>query len=210
MKIFFEEALELLKKGSIVGLPTETVYGLATRYDLKESIEDLYVLKGRPSYKPLTVNLASGEEIFVFLREEVEGLDELMDSFWPGPLTLVVPIKENAILPIVTNNLPFCGFRIPDFEVTRQIIKEVGPIVLPSANISGEKEALSREDIEKAFGENFPVVDGGESKLGVPSTVIIYKEKRWWIVREGVLSPKQLSDVLGYSVLNQGELLCRN
>lgn len=198
--ISIQDAIELLKKGSIVALPTETVYGLAVRYDSKEGIEALYELKGRPKQKPLTINIYEPEEIRRFINSEPEGLDLLIKSYWPGPLTLVLDVKESLILPIVTNGDKTCGFRVPDHELTRAVIKEAGPIVLPSANLSGHMPAVDAEGIRREFHNKVPILDGGVCRIGVASTVLVFLQGQWKILREGAVSAESLRALLGYEL----------
>ena len=196
--ISFQEATELLKQDAIVALPTETVYGLAVKYSSQKGIEALYDLKGRSKQKPLTINLYTAEDINQFIQYEPEGLQLLMSSYWPGPLTLVIDVKEEFILPIVRNGDKTCGFRVPDHKLTREIIKEVGPIVLPSANLSGNVPATEATQIKLEFNDRVPVLDGGVCRIGVASTVLAFLEGRWQILREGAISKETLRDLLGY------------
>lgn len=192
MLISFEEALTLLNSEDVVALPTETVYGLAVKYDSQKGIEKLYSMKGRPETKPLTVNLYQSEDLKKFLKTTPPGLEKLMKHFWPGPLTIVLEVKEDLILPIVRSGGSTCGFRIPDHELTRKLIQAVGPIVLPSANLSGMPAAVNREQIEKDLGEKIPILDGAPCRLGIASTVIVFDKGEWKILREGALSKKEL------------------
>jgi L-threonylcarbamoyladenylate synthase len=192
MLVSFEEALALLKREDVVALPTETVYGFAVKYDSQKGIEKLYAMKGRPETNPLTINLYQSEDLKRFLKYTPPGLDKLMKCCWPGPLTIVVEVKEELILSIVRSGGSTCGFRIPDNELTRNLIQAVGPVVLPSANLSGMPAAINREQIEKDFGERIPVLDGTSCRLGIASTVIAFDQGEWKILREGTLSKEEL------------------
>ena len=207
--ISFQEATQLLKQEAVVALPTETVYGLAVKYNSQKGIEALYDLKGRPKQKPLTINLYSADDIRQFIAYEPEGLQLLMKRYWPGPLTLVVEVKQETILPIVRSGDKTCGFRVPDHTLTREIIKEVGPIVLPSANLSGNMPAKEATQIKVEFKDKVPVLDGGVCKIGIASTVLAFIEGRWQILREGVISRENLKAILGYEpciiLSSQGE-----
>jgi L-threonylcarbamoyladenylate synthase len=194
--ITLEEAIVFLQQGQVVALPTETVYGLAARYDSPQAIENLYHLKGRPKHKALTVNLYSAEQIRPFLLHEPKGLNELMQAYWPGPLTLVVDIREHMILPDVRSRGGSCGFRVPDHPLTRAVIRAVGPIVLPSANLSGKPAAKSAQEIE--LSSSVPILDGGACILGIESTVLAYKKGGWVILREGAISKNSLQHILSH------------
>lgn len=201
--ITLEKAIVLLQQGQVVALPTETVYGLAARYDSPQAIENLYQLKGRPKHKALTVNLYSAEQIRPFLLYEPKGLNELMQAYWPGPLTLVVDIRENMILPDVRSGGVSCGFRVPDHPLTRSVISEVGPIVLPSANLSGKPAAKSAQDIELSCA--VPILDGGTCALGIESTVLAFKKGAWVILREGAISKNSLQQILDHQSITYKE-----
>jgi L-threonylcarbamoyladenylate synthase len=195
--VSIEETIALLKEGKVVAIPTETVYGLAVRYDLQESIEALYALKGRPKQNPLTINLYEAKDIQPFIADQPEGLPLLIERYWPGPLTIVVKVKKESILPIVRDGGETCGFKVPSHEWTREILKEVGPLVIPSANLSGKPAATQASQIEKEFQGKVPILDGGESEIGIASTVVAFIENRWHVLREGSISKKDLKDVLG-------------
>lgn len=197
-----EEAIALLNNEHVVAVPTETVYGLAARYDSRKAIDALYLLKGRPKEKALTVNLHSAEEIKKFLLKSPAGLDELMRRYWPGPLTLVVPIQEKKILADLRGGRAMCGFRVPDHPLVRDVIRRVGPLVLPSANFSGESPATDARQVYTAFGANIPILDGGPCKIGVASTVLMTKEGAWEILREGAISKESLTHILDVVACN--------
>ncbi|MEI8300147.1 MAG: L-threonylcarbamoyladenylate synthase [Chlamydiota bacterium] len=196
MLVSFEEALRLLQQEDVVALPTETVYGLAVKYDSQKGIEKLYTMKGRPEQKPLTVNLYKAQDLKKFLKTSPPGLEKLVKHFWPGPLTIVLEVKEDLILPIVRSGGSTCGFRIPDHTLTRQLIEVLGPVVLPSANLSGMPAAINREQIEKDFGEKIPVLDGRDCRIGIASTVIVFDKGKWKILREGAISQEELDLIL--------------
>jgi len=209
MFLTVSQAVDFLKGEKIIALPTETVYGLACLYNSKKAIEALYELKGRPSNKAMTINLAQSKEITTFLAKDIPGLSTLIEAFWPGPLTVVVPIKKDIVLPEMCGGKNLCGFRVPDHPLTLSVLKEVGPIVLPSANMSGEPPATSAREVCAIFGEHFPVLDGGESLLKIASTVLIFQEDRWWIARSGVITKQSLAMLLDYEPQQLGDLLCQ-
>ncbi|MBM3191504.1 MAG: threonylcarbamoyl-AMP synthase [Chlamydiae bacterium] len=195
MKVSFEKALQLLCDGEVVAIPTETVYGLAALYNSEKAIENLYRLKGRPDNKPLTVNLYRAQELEPFIKNRVPHLEKLL-QLWPGPLTVVVEVKEEKILPSVRAGGTTCGFRVPDHEMTRCLLQKAGPLVLPSANLSGLPPAKSAEEVEQAFGDKVPILDGGTCPLGVASTVVAYDGGVWKILREGSLPREKLQSIL--------------
>jgi L-threonylcarbamoyladenylate synthase len=115
-------------------------------------------------------------------------------------LTLIVPAKKSLIPSRVRNGLSTVGFRIPNHPLTKEVIKQVGPVVAPSANLSGKPSTTLRKHIEKDFGENFPVLDGGESVKGVESTIIGYYDERWYFLRKGSLPLYKIEEILGYEL----------
>lgn len=195
MRITFEEAVEELKKGGIIALPTETVYGLAASIYHPESIINIFLLKGRPADNPLIVHVSSIEQAKELMLEEPEGFKKLTKAFWPGPLTLVVPAHP-SVPKSARAGLPTIGIRMPKHPLAKALIEEVGPLVAPSANLSGKPSATEPKHIEEDFGEALPLLDGGASTAGIESTILIRKEGRWHIARKGAITEEELSFVL--------------
>jgi len=198
MKITVIEAIERLTSGQVVSLPTETVYGLAACLNQPKAIENIFKLKGRPLHNPLIIHVANIQQIEDYLLHPVSLFDELASTFWPGPLTIILPIQTLKISEIVRAHLPSAAFRIPDQADTLRIIKEVGPLVMPSANISGYPSATMADHVEKDFGVDFPVLDGGSCEKGLESTILYYLNPTWVILRMGALTGESLEKVLGY------------
>src|SRR6185437_1433027 len=153
---------QILRDGGLVAVPTETVYGLAARADSATAIAKIYRAKGRPEFNPLIVHVASLAE-----AEQLALFDDrarlLAERFWPGPLTLVLPLREGArVAPAVTAGLPTVALRLPAHPVTRALLREAAlPLAAPSANRSGSVSPTSAAHVLAAFGEEVPVVDGG-------------------------------------------------
>lgn len=198
MRISFLEAVKMIKNGSVVALPTETVYGLAASIHQPEAIESIFNLKNRPRINPLIIHLANFEQISLYVETLPINFKELVDFFWPGPLTCILPIKKKSIHSNVTASLSTAGFRIPSLEITRQLIREVGPIVMPSANLSGRPSATTAEHVELDFGLNFPVLDAGSSEGGIESTIIYYDKSEWLILRQGAIPAEAFTSILKY------------
>lgn len=180
-------AVECLKQGKIVALPTETVYGLAASSANKTAVEKLYQIKNRPKDKPFTLAISNIEK-----AEELAGnlsplAYKLMHRFWPGPLTLLLKAKDAGI----------CGLRIPNNNITLEIIKKLGAaIVFPSANISGQAPALTAEDILKELeGKVDLIIDSGKAELGKPSTIIDLTGDLPKITREGAIKKEILENI---------------
>lgn len=198
MRISPAEAITRLKKGEVVALPTETVYGLAASIKCLEAVEEIFELKKRPLNNPLIVHLASVAQLSEFVLSLPPGFTTLSQHFWPGPLTMILPIELSKISSKICAGLSTAAFRIPCHSATLHIIEEVGPLVMPSANVSGSPSSTKAEHVENDFGVLFPVVDGGSCIQGVESTIIHYSESKWHIARLGAIPAEELASNLGY------------
>lgn len=200
MRLTLEQAILQLQQGKVVGIPTETVYGLAATLNSPQAIGEIFTLKGRPSNNPLIVHMAHKEQIQGFASKLPQDFFKLAEAFWPGPLTLVLPVSKDKIPPNVCAGLPTAAFRVPELLLTRQVIEATGPLVMPSANISGRPSATSADHVEADFGQDFPVLDGNACRQGVESTILYWDvdEAAWIIIRLGALAPEAFLPVLGY------------
>ena len=195
MRLKKKEVIERLLNEQVVALPTDTVYGLAAILS-DNAMEALIKIKERPPEKPFVVQLPSVELIRPLLPKKVPGFEELAAAFWPGTLTVV--------LPIIAGCLPHyheqAAFRVPAKPVLLEILEKTGPLAVPSANKSGQSAATCAEDVESAFGSDFPLLDDGPSTSSLPSSIVAYSEKdgqaQWKLLRKGVLSEKEIFSVL--------------
>ncbi len=206
MYILIKEAVKLLKNGAVVGVPTETVYGLAASLEHPQAIQEIYQLKGRPSNNPLIIHLALWEHIVPFLQDDVGDLMILAKNFWPGPMTLVLPIKPAMIPAAARANLPTAAFRIPQHPLALELLQQTGPLVMPSANLSGRPSSTQPQHVENDFGRNFPVLDGGICDKGMESTILIQHHGHWEIIRQGALVPEYFKSTLGYLPLIRSKI----
>lgn len=181
-----EKAAKLLKEGNLVALPTETVYGLGANGLDKEACLKIFEAKNRSADNPLILHISSYE----MLEKIVEKIDEkqrkLLETFWPGPLTVVMKKKE--IVPeIVTGGLDTVGVRMPANEIIKSIIEKAGiPVAAPSANTSGKPSPTTAEDVYVDLAGKIPlIVDGGECEVGIESTVLDISEENYTILRPG-------------------------
>lgn len=174
MRIGLTEATRLLKEGKVVAIPTETVYGLAALANHPEAVEKLYRLKNRPRENPLIIHLHDALDLTNYMDEIPPSVKGLTDRFWPGPLTIVLPIQEGVVLPAVSAGLKTQAFRVPNHALTRALIAQTGPLVAPSANLSGRPSTVSPEQVEEDFGADFPVLDGGRCEKGLESTILVW------------------------------------
>jgi len=168
------EASQLILAGEPVAVPTETVYGLAANATNAQAVARIYEAKGRPAFNPLIVHvpdLAAAREIGVFNDEA----QELAERWWPGPLTLVVPLRERAgIASIVTAGLSTIGIRVPAHPAMQALLQSTGlPLAAPSANASGSMSPTRAEHVLKSLGGRISlIIDGGRTDRGVESTIV--------------------------------------
>lgn len=212
MRISLAQAAASLRSGQVVAVPTETVYGLAACLDTPSAIERIFALKGRPLANPLIIHVADFRAIDAYAIRYPPQFELLAHAFWPGSMTLILPV--NAAVPsLVRADLPTAGFRVPALTLTRTLMEMTGPLVMPSANLSGRPSATSPEHVEEDFGFDFPVLDGGKCSKGLESTILLFQDPEWVIVRLGALAAEAFQPVLGYqpSVMekkNESRPLC--
>lgn len=198
MRISLSQTISALQSGQVIAVPTETVYGLAASLSQPAAIEKIFALKGRPRANPLIIHVGDLADIRHYVTEYPPGFEALAQTFWPGPLTCILPVHTSRVPSLVRAGLPTAGFRMPALDLTRQLLKSTGPLVMPSANLSGRPSATRPEHVEEDFGVDFPVLDGGICAKGVESTILLYQEPKWVIVRLGALAPEQFQPILGY------------
>ncbi len=200
MRVTTAEAVSLLANSSPVAIPTETVWGLAARADDEEGIERIFAIKNRPPSNPLIVHINSKSCLSAYVKELPDEAFPLIDAFWPGGLTLVLPVKENAFPDIARAGLPTAAFRMPDHETALELIERTGPLVAPSANKSGRPSATLPEHIEEDFGVDFPILHSTiPCRHGIESTILIWRAPKWCLGRFGAISPSAIEGVLGYA-----------
>ncbi len=199
MRITIDEALALFLHDEVVAIPTETVYGLAAPITSSKAIEKVFSLKRRPSSNPLILHVKNAAECAKYTASLLPHFEALTECFWPGPLTLIVPVKTELVPSIARAGLSTCGFRMPLHALTQELLERCPPLVAPSANLSGRPSGTKPEHIEADFGISFPILDGGISVLGLESTILAFQEGRWRLARQGALSQEALHSVLGYT-----------
>ena len=190
-------SLSVLKKGNVVGLPTETVYGLAGNAYLKKSIDLIFRLKKRPKVNPLIIhylNSKNAEKDVVFNDYFLK----LYRKFCPGPITFILKKKDSSkIRSTATANLDTVAVRFPNHKIIRSILKNVSfPLAMPSANLSSGISPVNAEDVAEEFKSEIKmIINGGKSKIGIESTVIDLTEKPN-ILRPGILDPKTINKII--------------
>lgn len=192
-----EAAAEAIRRGELVIFPTETVYGLACDALNESAVEKVFEAKGRAEKHPLPVQIASVAELSRVASRVPEIAIELAERFWPGPLTLVLP-KSEQISPKVTGGTDTIGIRIPDHPVALAILNRVRiPIVATSANITGQNPPVTAQEATASIGEKVAVVlDAGECRIRVPSTVLDVSVTPPRILRVGAISADEIKNII--------------
>ena len=194
------EAARILESGGIVAVPTETVYGLAARADSAEAVAKIYRAKQRPDFNPLIVHVRDLEQAHALALFDERAL-LLAERFWPGPLTLVLPLKHGAkIAGAVTAGLPTIAVRQPAHEVMQALLTEVGiPLAAPSANRSEEVSPTRASHVLASLKDAVPMVlDGGACSAGLESTIVALRgDGSWSLLRPGPVTKEALVAILG-------------
>lgn len=194
-----EHAIRAIREGKLVGMPTETVYGLAADATNDHAVARVFAAKGRPRFDPLIVHVADVERAWTVARPS-ERARRLAEAFWPGPLTLILPRTE-IVSDLVTSGLDTVGVRCPDHAVARALIAgSERPLAAPSANLFGRVSPTTADHVREQLGDEVSVIlDGGASRVGVESTVLRV-EPEPLILRPGGLSREALEECLGAPV----------
>ena len=197
-------AADIIKKGGLVAIPTETVYGLGANGLDEQAVIKIFEAKGRPQDNPLILHVAEPAEMEKFCHHIPQSAYLLAEKFWPGPLTMVLPARD--IVPRrTTAGLDTVAVRCPDNDTTRQIIRLSGvPIAAPSANISGKPSTTTAQHVfHDHNGKIDAIVDGGPCRVGVESTIVDLTDERPRLLRPGGITPEQLMEVLGDLVIDK-------
>jgi len=197
---------DILHSGGVVAFPTETVYGLGARYDNEDAIKKIFAAKGRPADNPLIVHISHPSELSLVAGSLTPLEERLMMSFWPGPLTLVLP-KAEGLSPLITAGLSTVGVRMPSHPMALKIIAAAGvPIVAPSANLSGRPSPTEAKHVAEdlSFGID-ALCDGGETTVGLESTVVRAYEDRLVVLRPGGITRSMLEEVARLPVVIHAE-----
>lgn len=190
-------AVEVMQQGGVLAYPTETVYGLGANIFLKAAVERIYHLKKRVSSKPMSIMIASDEEARKLCVEISKQAEVLMDTFWPGPLTLIFR-AASSVPEYMVSASGTIGLRYPDHPITRALMHLHGqPVTSTSANVSGAEPAQSAREVVWSFANEVDmVIDAGTFPAQKPSTVVDLAQGELRVVREGAISKNQLTACL--------------
>lgn len=192
------ECANALKEGKLVIFPTETVYGIGANALLSDSVDSIFKAKGRANDNPLIVHISDFDMLKDLVYEPNEIERKLMDAFMPGPFTII--LKKKDIIPAnVSANLDTVGIRMPDNKISYELIKKAAvPVAAPSANISSRPSGTNIEDIKDEFdGKVDYIIDGGDTKIGVESTVLKVIDNIPTILRPGAITPNDIRNLIG-------------
>ena len=191
-------AANIIQQDGLVAIPTETVYGLGANGLSEEAVIKIFQAKGRPQDNPLILHLWGVAQMADYCHSIPESAYRLAEMFWPGPLTMVLPARDN-VPKRTTGGLATVAVRCPDSDITREIIRLAGvPLAAPSANISGKPSTTTAQHVlHDHNGRIEAVVDGGACRVGVESTMVDLTENPPRLLRPGGITPEQLVEVLG-------------
>jgi L-threonylcarbamoyladenylate synthase len=188
-------AVDVLQHGGLVAFPTDTVYGLAALPFKGEYVEGLFSAKGRNNTRAIAILIGDYADLPMVIDHFDETSTRLAHRFWPGPLTLVVP--KNPGLPEALSPDETIGVRMPDHPIALALLRKIGPLAVTSANISGEENANSAEEVNRQLnGRVHLILDGGRTSGGIPSTVVNCTSSPFIILRQGPISLEAIESAL--------------
>jgi L-threonylcarbamoyladenylate synthase len=192
------KAQDFLERNLLLAIPTETVYGLAANALNPIAVAKIFEAKERPTFDPLIVHTYDLKKVYDFVTEIHPSLLKLAETFWPGPLTLLLP-KKDVIPNLVTSGLERVGVRIPNHSLTLDLLSQLSfPLAAPSANPFGYISPTSAAHVQKQLGEKIPyILDGGKCKVGLESTIVGEENGEIIIYRLGGLSIDNITSVVG-------------
>jgi L-threonylcarbamoyladenylate synthase len=191
-------AVELLHQGQVIGLPTETVYGLAGDGLNPDALARIFEVKQRPLFDPLILHFADAAGAFALAEQIPTSARELAQRFWPGPLTLVL-LKKNLVPDLATSGLPNVALRVPAHPVAQALLRAFGgPLAAPSANRFGRISPTDAQAVQAELGEAVPLIlDGGPCTVGLESTVLFLSENQPVLLRAGGIPLEEIESVVG-------------
>jgi len=190
-----EKGKEIIIQGGTIAFPTDTVYGLAADVFNNTAISKIYKIKERSKLKALPVLVANMAQLEDLVSEMDHKAEKLAQAFWPGPLTLILPMGQG--LPDLLSPYPTVGVRMPDYHFTLELLESTGPLATTSANISGEANPMTGQDVMEQLGGKIDLLlDGGRTPGAKPSTVVDTTGKVINILREGPISKAEITALI--------------
>ena len=198
-------AAQALQRGDLLGLPTETVYGLAADAGNDAAVAKIFATKGRPANHPLIVHVANAQGVARFVSHVPEFAQRLIDAFWPGPLTLILP-RRPEVAAVAAGGQNSVGLRCPSHPVAHAVLQRaqdlgVLGVAAPSANLFGRVSPTTATHVASEFGDKLLILDGGPCDVGIESTIVDCTRAAPVLLRPGVLTPQLLSDACGVTVI---------
>lgn len=196
---------KLLRDGELVGIPTETVYGLAANALNGKAVENIFKAKGRPMDNPLIVHISNISQIYPLVKEFPQKAQMLAEKFWPGALTMIMPCSDKVPTQ-VTAGLSTVAIRFPSNKTAQAIIDSAGvPLAAPSANLSGSPSPTTAQHVFNDLDGRIPlIIDGGESNVGLESTVISLAQDVPVLLRPGGITAEQIKSIIGDLMIDKG------
>lgn len=188
MMDFIKRVIKILNQGGIVIFPTDTAFGVGCRIDNEQAVERLFKIRRRPESQAMPVLVNSIEMAQKYLQPIPDDVKKLMQQYWPGALTIILPCRETLVPSLVRGGGQTLGVRMPDHQAPRSIIYSIAvPILGPSANFHGQPTPYKYEDLDPEFIKLVDYVVPGKCPVGMASTVIDCSQKPWKIIRQGIV-----------------------
>lgn len=210
LELAIEKAAQILATGELVAIPTETVYGLAADAQQDAAVAKIFVAKGRPANHPLIVHVLEASDADYFASEIPDFAQKLMQAFWPGPLTVIVPRKNNRATAAAGGH-DSVGLRSPSHPVARALLKQcaelgVKGLAAPSANLFGKVSPTHAQHVRADFPASLYVLDGGECSVGIESTIVDCTRQAPVLLRPGMISSDQIEQTTGLRLILNADL----
>lgn len=197
MRISLEETITRLKRGEVVAIPTETVYGLAADARNDAALREIYAVKERPANNPLIVHLADVSQVPLWASVFSPLAEKFAKAFWPGPFTLVLPARDE-VSTIVRAGEATVALRVPNHALTLQLLQMSGlSLAAPSANKYTHLSPTTASHVEASLGHDVAVLDAGACQVGIESTIVSVHDDAWQVLRHGVISEAEITAVAG-------------
>lgn len=202
MLVDLPDAVKRLKNHEVVAIATDTLYGLCSLLESDVAIEKIYQLKKRPKTKPLLVLASSIEQVKQLTQKLPESLFKQLEAIWPASITVILPARTDDIARKVYSSNRSIAIRIPKHPELLNLLEQTGPIVAPSANLSGESPYTTPENLEKGFTHQLPILAFEGFPKGTASTIIKYDNESYSLIREGAIEWSRIKNLLNIDLKN--------